>query len=431
MLPAADDLWPGRPPLLEGESFSSWFARVAGANGLRPTELYRILQPGGDRNPRDLDRYGDIHLLGTMAEKTGVSMPALEQSTFRRWAGWAFERDDGLVKLDWLPPAGREKAKRCFGQQVCPLCLAEDAVPHLRLEWRLSFLTVCPTHGRLLLDRCPTCNEPLSVLRQERRDGICCWSCGADVRTFAGDVPPLDAIPVQEDLRHTLTLGWRQLGEYGPVYSFTALRIITLIARLIAGGAHAYALRTWISAREPSLAVPPETLPRARDGALLTPRARSVVVAMAHHLLGDWPNRFVEAARSVGMARIHVRSNFSDALPFAFVHAVDWHLKDALAPASRQELASAKAVLERRGVKPTYRNLVDLAGTRRKPLKALAELATETAPWGKGRYWKLDGVSAEVKAAARLAAHRSGENVGVWLDHLVRKELKMPSIRVS
>ncbi|MBP2295243.1 TniQ family protein [Azospirillum rugosum] len=430
MPPIANDLWPGRPALLEGESFSSWFARVAAGNGLRPADLYRILQPGGDRNPRDLDRYADFHLLSLMADKTGASVEALERSTFRRWAGMAFERDDGLVKLDWLPPAGREKAKRCFGQQVCPLCLTEDAVPYLRLEWRLAFLTVCPTHNRLLLDRCPACNEPFSVLRQDRHDGVCCWSCGADVRRFAGDAPPLDPTPEREDLLATIDRGWQQLGDYGPVYSFTILRILALVARLIAGGQHAYALRAWIGARDPRLAVPPETLPRARDGALLTPRARCVIVAMAHHLLGDWPHRFVEAARGVGMARIHIRTNFGEALPFAFVHAVDWHLKEALAPASRQELSSAKAILERRGVKPTYRNLVDLAGTRRKPLNAMAEPAAETAPWGKGPFWKLDGVSAEVKEAARIAAHRSGESVAVWLDRLVRKELNMPAMRV-
>lgn len=109
--------------LLEGESFSSWFAHVAGANGLWSAELYRIVQPGGDRNPRDLDRYGDVHLLGAMAEKTGIPIEALEQSTFRRRAGRAFERDDGLVKLDWLPPARQERAKHCFGRQACPFVL--------------------------------------------------------------------------------------------------------------------------------------------------------------------------------------------------------------------------------------------------------------------------------------------------------------------
>lgn len=430
MQPIADDFWPGRPTLLEGESFSSWFARVAAANGLRPGELYRIVLPGGGLNPRDLDRYCDIHLLGAMAEKTSISMQALEQSTFRRWAGWAFEREDGLVKLDWLPPAGREKAKRCFGQQVCPSCLAEDATPYLRLEWRLSFLTVCPVHGRLLLDRCPACNEPFSILRQERREGLCCWSCGADVRRFAGDHPPLDPIPVQQDLLDTLTQGWRTMGSYGPVYSFAALRMLALVARRIAGGNYAYALREWIGAHEPRLALPPETLPRVHDWALLTPRARCALVAMAHHLLGDWPHRFTAAARSVGMASTYIYNPSNEDVPFAYAHAVQWHLKEPHKFGARHEVAAAKSVLERRGVKPTYRNLKELVGTKLIAMSEMAEPAASSASWGQGRYWKLDGVSPEVKAAARLAAHRAGESVGVWLDQLVRKELNMPAMRV-
>jgi len=56
-----DERWPGRVPLLPDESLSSWFARTALANGLRPNELFRIVMPGGDRSLRDLDRHADMH----------------------------------------------------------------------------------------------------------------------------------------------------------------------------------------------------------------------------------------------------------------------------------------------------------------------------------------------------------------------------------
>lgn len=220
-----DDRWPGHPRLLPDESISSWFTRTAAANGLRPGELYRIVQPGGDRNPRDFDRHADDCLLDLLANKTRLSVEDLKLATFRRWSGRLFKHDDGLNKLAWLPPAGREGGRRCFGQQICPWCLRADAQPYLRLNWRLSFFTVCPIHGRLLLDRCPSCAEPFSILRQDGRGTICCPGCGADLRDFTGDEPVLDTVPVQRDLLDLIREGWRSLGEYGPVYSFAVFEM--------------------------------------------------------------------------------------------------------------------------------------------------------------------------------------------------------------
>lgn len=81
-----------------------------------------------------------------------------------------------------------------------------------------------------------------------------------------------------------------------------------------------------------------------------------------------------------------------------------------------------------RGQPATARNLISLIGAKPAALASIAEPAVVgAAPWGKGRYWKLDGVSPEVKEAARGAAHRAGEGVGSWLDALLRRELGMPA----
>jgi len=106
--------------------------------------------------------------------------------------------------------------------------------------------------------------------------------------------------------------------------------------------------------------------------------------------------------------------------------------RELRAPAGRQadsdELLAAKRVLRGRGQPATRRNLVQLMGAKPAALDQVTEPAvTDCAPWGKGRYWKLDGVSPEVKAAARIAAHRAGEGVGPWLDALLRRELGIPA----
>lgn len=424
-----DDRWPGHPRLLPDESISSWFTRTAAANGLPPGELYRIVQPGGDSHPRDLDRHADDCLLDLLAGKTGLAVEDLKHATFRRWSGWLFEHDDGLNKLAWLPPAGREGGRRCFGQQICPWCLRADAQPYLRLNWRLSFFTTCPIHGRLLLDRCPSCAEPFSILRQNGRGAICCPGCGADLRDFSGDEPALDTVPVQRDLLELIREGWRDLGEYGPVYSFAVFEMLAQLLRLLAGGKHAHALRLWLAEHDPSLAVRPESLPRARDGALLTPRARGVLVAMVHWLLTDWPRRFVEAAKAVGMTSTDLRKRLVGEYPFAYAHAVDWHLKEPHKGDAADEIAVAAQVLHDHGQAASRRNLVALCGTKLGSMGAVAEPVVSGLPWGKGRYWKLDGVSPEVKAAARRAAHRAGEDVGPWLDALLRRTLGLGAIK--
>lgn len=422
------DRWPGRPRLLPDESFSSWFARTAVANGLRPAELYRILQPGGDRNPRDLDRYADAHLLHRVADCAGLEAEALAHGTFRRWAGLLFERDDGLNKLAWLPPAGRQGGKRCFGQQICPWCLRADAEPYFRLAWRLAFVTTCPLHGRLLMDRCPTCNEPFNALRMDNVREMRCASCAADLRRFTADAQPVDAVPAQREVMAIVAQGWHRMGGYGPVYSFAVLDVLALLARFLAGGRHAHALRAWVAAQVPMFAVPPETIPRAREGALLTPRARSVLVSMAHWLLGEWPERFVAAARATGMTSTDLWKQPSERYSFAYADVVEWHLKEPFKGGNREEVAAAKSLLERQGRKATHRNLVEICGIK---LGAMSEMAVpaddDGAAWGKGRYWKLDGVSPEVKSAARAAAHRAGEGVGPWLDGLLRRELGIPA----
>ena len=46
--------------------------------------------------------------------------------------------------------------------RVCALCLESDEIPYLRIQWRFIDWNYCPTHRCMLLDRCNTCNAPIS-----------------------------------------------------------------------------------------------------------------------------------------------------------------------------------------------------------------------------------------------------------------------------
>jgi hypothetical protein len=158
---------------------------------------------------------------------------------------------------------------------------------------------------------------------------------------------------------------------------------------------------------------------------------------MAYWLMAAWPTRFISAALAVGLSKRDLLKRADERYPYAFAHAVDWHLTEHSGRrAEVDEVAAAKTVLRNRGQPANWQNLASLLGGKPAAISAVAELPEGQAHWGQGRYWKLDGVSPEVKAAARAAAHRTGEGVGPWLDSLLRRELgisaqKTPCARQS
>jgi TniQ protein len=59
---------------------------------------------------------------------------------------------------------------------ICPYCLREN--PYCRKFWDLRVITVCPQHRLLLLDICPSCQEPITW----NRKSVSRCSCGCDWR---------------------------------------------------------------------------------------------------------------------------------------------------------------------------------------------------------------------------------------------------------
>ena len=215
--------------------------------------------------------------------------------------------------------------------------------------------------------------------------------------------------------------GWTSLGAYGPVYSFVYFRILMLVFRLLATGRFADLLRAWVADRLGSAA---PTAPRIMQVELLNPRGRHELLGLALHLIEDWPHRFVDACRATGISTRHlVRTRLRH--PFAFADAVDWHLSEPRRLVTAGELQAGIAYLREKNRPPTYRALTDLFGVRLTAHKSLAEPATRQAPHGHGRYWKLDGVSSDVKLAAREAAIQSGESLGAWVENALRNALEI------
>lgn len=415
--------WPFRPRPVEDETFSSWFSRLAWSNGLTPSELYRIALPGARMHRLDLDRHACEDLIAALASKTGFDTNDLERRTFRRWIGRLIEDCQGREKLPWLPPAGTSLKSRSYGQQACPRCLAEEDVPHLRQKHRLAFITACPNHGVLLIDRCPNCSAPIQPLYVPGTPSTvtCCWNCGSDFRQAESEPDPISQ--AQAILLETANQNWGMLGRYGAVHSLAYFRILWSIYRLLATGRFAYPLRTWVAGNLLGRDTPAAAIPRFKEIERLNPRCRGALIEYTTALMADWPEPFVAACKAVGISSRVLIKNPSEA-PFALWESVHTRLTAPSSGVTEAEAEAARRFLEERGRPGTRRALVELTGTKSATLVRLAVPAASHQTYGTHRYWKLDGVSTDVRASAKAAAHRSGENVGAWVDRILRCELQ-------
>lgn len=248
-----------RPKPIAGESFDGYLLRLAEANGYVSdrwiTELAGI-------EGRLSTGTGDVEPLARLLGHD----PALLEAMRYPPSPWAGRRRINLFN-------GRPINRLAINMdrpRVCTACLAESA--HLRMAWELAPAAICPSHGMVLLDACPTCGKAISW----NRSHVCqCHHCGADFRK---------AVPPQADTRGT-SLSAQILAAAGlaeaPVEGLgfpaelRALSLADLVQALLLLGAAAgglpFAGGHWSCAK----------LSAGEMAKLLTDAAE---------VLGDWPN---------------------------------------------------------------------------------------------------------------------------------------------
>lgn len=85
------------------------------------------------------------------------------------WTHFASKQDDASRTL--------LRMRRQRYDAVCPCCLEETV--YLRRHWEHAFITACPKHGCLLMEKCPSCSNWLTP----EREHIELCACGHDLRT--------------------------------------------------------------------------------------------------------------------------------------------------------------------------------------------------------------------------------------------------------
>ncbi len=176
--------WTLPVPLLRGESLGSWLVRVALSHGCSPGILSAWVWPDWRAWITDVDRGISSERLGMLAQASGLDVDALRSATLAPLA----EVIEGATPeanaaWNWIIPRGRTTPGDSPSPQYCPVCVATDPDPYLRLHWRLAWHTVCTSHNTRLSDSCPECGAKVIPhrLRETARHACICALCGANL----------------------------------------------------------------------------------------------------------------------------------------------------------------------------------------------------------------------------------------------------------
>ena len=160
------DVLPIRPQPEPLESFTSYLMRLGEANRIRyPCDLGHRLFPG--QNPYAIRILTD-HVpvtFGSIPQQACCSETRLLATTFHHLGRKFGRATQGKALSSFLHGA------IALSLRYCPLCLQEQ--PYYRLSWRFLSLTGCPQHGCRLLNRCGACHQPIRLLHNMIRVGIC------------------------------------------------------------------------------------------------------------------------------------------------------------------------------------------------------------------------------------------------------------------
>jgi Zn ribbon nucleic-acid-binding protein len=169
----ASDRWPIFVEPQADELLSSWVHRLAFANGIAARPFGRVLGFSGGMWSASLDMNFQVDAVDILVAHTGVPLPRLSVMSLK----------GSPLKRLLLPLRDDGRRRGSTWLQFCPQCLAEDAQPYFRRQWRLANRVSCPHHRCGLRDRCPSCRSRIAVFNQvELVPQHFCATCGFDLR---------------------------------------------------------------------------------------------------------------------------------------------------------------------------------------------------------------------------------------------------------
>ncbi|WP_420798875.1 TniQ family protein [Geothrix limicola] len=156
---AAANLWPLRPHPYPDELLSSWIARIAQANGVDFKCVLSEIWPRQKTPGPLLEVDPPSEILSVLAQRSGLPPEHVHHLVLSELIDPIYKSNPRKIqeRLDYVPRALRSVLSH--RNQFCPDCLATDPIPYFRRSWRLSAVTACSCHGRLLIEWCWNCHR--------------------------------------------------------------------------------------------------------------------------------------------------------------------------------------------------------------------------------------------------------------------------------
>lgn len=378
-IPKLEDIFgPMRLPIpllpLEDELFSSWFVRVAHANGLRCNHLARILTGRG--RPLfhgDIDRGIWKTPAYRLAELVGTTYEAAEKtllSTYRPFL-WPSHSLKGIWPFV-LPVSTKDHKERKYGFQYCPCCLLTDTVPFYRRYWRLAFVVVCDVHGIKLRDRCPHCAAPIAIQRADIKSRYLhktpslrhCSSCHQSLcDVSAAEKINEVLLSSQRLILSTLDRGWININGR-VIYSHLFFHGLRMLMSFLDDPRHSGRLQFRLNGLHIAKLESAEPKARRFGGFEQNDAKRRFELAGATAwIFQQWPNQFFDVLtlhrfNSTSILRFNGRSD--SAVPYWLWEPVWEHLNKTMYVPTTIEIHNAAMYLFRQNSNPSIRLLCHL-----------------------------------------------------------------------
>jgi len=178
-----------RTALLPGESLPSLLERLAQLNHYSGTSVLNLLCQAQQAPPLNQDepacpRFGATFL--RLAHLTQLPAAELWAASAHRFTPTLTPAGEAPTEPPWLDAPTRPRAlptlthlhlRPAHTAQYCPVCL--QGTPYHQLNWMPVAATLCLEHQCLLVDRCPSCQQPVTIADVVRRR---CRACRTDLR---------------------------------------------------------------------------------------------------------------------------------------------------------------------------------------------------------------------------------------------------------